>query len=87
MKGEGLEKLTDGKYTHSGVHLRGAQNRNSAAPERSTYMPSDDDIRIISLYKALSESEKKAFIQKALCSLAEQSKPSSVRESHGEANP
>ena len=87
MKGERLEKITDGKDTQSRVQLRGAQTRISAAPERSTYMPSDDDIRIISLYKALSEPEKKAFIQKALCSLAEQSKPSSVQESHGEANP
>ena len=47
MKGEGLEKLACGKYTKSGVQLRGAQNRISAAPERSTYMTRQEAKEII----------------------------------------
>ena len=72
MKGEGLEKLTDGKYTHSGVQLIGAQNRISAAPERSTYMPSDDDIRIQKMLRKLNPDARETALEILIELLASQ---------------
>ena len=45
MKGEGLEKITDGKDTQSRVQLMRAQNRISATPERSTYAMTREEAR------------------------------------------
>lgn len=43
--------------------LRGAQNRNSAAPERSTYMPSADiDREILDQFRRLSRPQQENVI-------------------------
>ena len=87
VKGEGLEKLTCGKYTQSGVQLRGAQSRNSAAPERSTYMPSADDIRIQKMILELNPDVREMALEILIELLASQQTSSCFPASIGEPCP
>lgn len=85
MKGEGLAFNPRSRVRKR--QLRGAQNRISAAPERSTYMPSDDDIRIQKMLRKLNPDARETALEILIELLASQQTSSCFQASIGESCP